>query len=134
MRSLVSLSSPQEGSIIKHVLSKRIQCPEVSLPRISGFSRHLDKTVIETKIMSDGVLPLRKSLSVVWEPFLDKFTNAIECQPSLWSLYYGHGDQCDVRVWRFVISIVTQVLLHIITVIVSKVIIFTLNLDITVTS
>ena len=76
---------------------------------------------------------MRKPLSVVWEPFLDKFTNAVESQPSLWSLYYGHGDESDVRVWRFVISIITQVLLHIITVVVSKVIIITLNLDISVT-
>ena len=126
--SLVSLSSSQEGSIIKHILSLRIQSPKVSLTRISRFSRHFDKTVIETEIMSDGVLPLRKSFSIVRKPFFDKFTNAVESQPSLWSLDNGHGYESDVGVWRFVITIITEILLHFITVIVSKVII-QLNLD-----
>ena len=130
---LVSLPSSQEGSIIKHILSLGIQGPEVSFTRIARLSWHFDETVIETKIMSNGVLPLRKPLPVVWKPFLDKFTNAIECQPSVGSLDYCHGYESNVGVWRFIITIITQVLLHIITVIVSKVIIH-LNLDIVTNS
>ena len=126
--SLVSLSSSQEGSIIKHILCLRIQSPEVTFTRIAWFSGHLDKTVIETQIVSDGVLPLRKPFSVVWKPFLDKFTNAVESQPSVWSLDNGHGYESDVGIRRFVVTIVTQVLLDLITVVVSKVIV-QLNLD-----
>ena len=51
--SLVPLSSSQEGSIVEHILSLRIKRPEVSFTRIAWFTRHLDKTVIETQIMSD---------------------------------------------------------------------------------
>ena len=105
--SLVPLPPPQEGPVIKHVLCLRIQAPEVPLSCISRLSWHLDKTVIERQVVSDGVLPLWEFLLVVGEPVLYELTDPVESQSLAWSLDDGHGDEGDVGVGRLAILQVT---------------------------
>ena len=72
--------------------------------------------------MANAILPLRKSLTIVGEPFLDELTDAVEGEPLVRGLNNGHGDQGDVGIgWLAVLSIFTKRLLKVI---------FCLNLDV----
>ena len=122
LRPLEPPPSPQEGAIVKHVLGLGIQGPEAPLARITRLSGHLNKAVIETQVVANAILPLRKSLTIVGEPSLDELTDAVEGEPLVRGLNYGHGDQGDVGIgWLAVLSIFTKRLLKVI---------FCLNLDV----
>ena len=100
---LVSLPPPQEGAIVKHVLSLRVQGPEVPLAWVARLSGYLDEAVIETQIMADAVLPGGEPVLVVGESVLDELTDAIEGESALRGLDYGHGDERDVGVGRLAV-------------------------------
>lgn len=46
LNSFIAFPSPQEASIVKHVLSEGIQSPEVSLAWIARLSRYFYKTIV----------------------------------------------------------------------------------------
>ena len=100
MRPLVPLPPPQERAVVKHVLGQGVQGPEVPLAGVARLSWHLDKAVIETQIVADGVLPLGELFLVIREPLLDKLADAAEGEPLVGGLEDGHADQGDVGVRR----------------------------------
>ena len=108
--SLVPLPPPEEGPVIKHVLSLGVQCPEVSFPGASRISGHLDETIVERQVVSDGVLPLGELLLVVRKPLLYKLADPVESESPARGLDYGHGDESDVGVGRFALLSITGVL------------------------
>lgn len=97
---LVSLSTPQKTSIVKHVLGHGVERPVVALSRISGLPRDFDETVIEREIVTDRVLPGRKFFSVVRKSVSNEIANSAESQSLVGRLQNGHGDQGDVGVGR----------------------------------
>jgi hypothetical protein len=99
--SLVPLPPPEEGPIVKHVLSHWVQGPVVPLPRVPRLSRDLDETVVETQIVTNGILPSGELVSVVREPVHDEFTDTGECELLVGGLEDGHCDEGDVGVGGF---------------------------------
>ena len=91
-------------------MSLRVQRPEVPLAGASRISGHLDETIIERQVVSDGVLPLGKLLLVVRKSLLYKLADPIESQSPARGLNYGHGDESNVGVRRFAVLPVTGVL------------------------
>lgn len=65
--SFIAFPSAQERAVVEHILGHRIQGPKVTLARISRLTGHFYEAVIETEIVTDGVLPRRKLLLVVTE-------------------------------------------------------------------
>lgn len=55
--ALEALPAPQETATLEHVLRVGVQSPVVALPGPPGLSRDLDKTIIESQVVADGVLP-----------------------------------------------------------------------------
>lgn len=99
-RSLVSLASAQEASIVKHVLGQRVQSPVVALARVPRLPGDLDEAVVERQVVPDAVLPGGELFAVVGEPVSDELADAAEGQSLVGRLKDGHGDQSDVRIRR----------------------------------
>lgn len=59
-----------------------------SLTWVAWFSWNLDKAVIETEIVTDGVLPARELCSVKGELLHNKITDATQSQLLLFRLKY----------------------------------------------
>ena len=73
---LVSLSSPEKGSVVEHVLRQGVKGPEVALPWVAWFARDLDEAVVEAEVVPDAVLPGGELLLVVRESVLDEITDS----------------------------------------------------------
>ena len=97
---LVSLPPPQEGAIVKHVLSLGVQGPEVPLAWVARLSGYLDEAVIETQIMTDAVLPGGEPVLVVGESVPDELADAVQGESLVRALDDAHGDERDVGVGR----------------------------------
>ena len=69
LRELVeeSVPPPQETPILEHLRAGRMKLPEVSFPRRAVLAGHLDEAVVETEVVSDGILPRGPALAVVGE-------------------------------------------------------------------
>ena len=78
--SLVSLSSPEKGSVVEHVLRQGVEGPEVALARVAWFAGDLDEAVVEAEVVTDAVLPGGELLLVVRESVLDEVTDSRESQ------------------------------------------------------
>ena len=91
-------------------MSLGVQRPEVPFPGASRISGHLDETIIERQVVSDGVLPLGELLLVVRKSLLYKLTDPIESQPPARRLDYGHGNESNVGVRRLALLSITGVL------------------------
>lgn len=78
--SLVALAAAEERSVVKHVLCHGIQSPVVSLAGIARFTWNLDKTVVETEIVTNRILPGWESIAIVRESIHDKLTDAAQCE------------------------------------------------------
>ena len=115
IRTLKSLSSSQERSIVKHILCHWVQSPIISFSRSSRCSWDFYKAVIEREVVADGVLPGREPLLVVRKPGANKLADSMECEALSWSLDDRHGDHGYIGVGGLhVISAVTMTFLHVI--------------------
>lgn len=65
--AFVAFASSQEAAVVEHVLGERIQRPEVAFAGIARFAWHFDETIVETEIVTDGVLPGGEFVLVVGE-------------------------------------------------------------------
>lgn len=99
--SFKSFPPPQKTSVLKHVRRIGIQSPVIPFTWVTRFPWHFYETVVERKIVSDGVLPSWEFLSVVREAMADEVTDLAEGQTLFGALEDGHGDQGDVRIGRF---------------------------------
>ena len=54
---LESLPSSKKGSIIKHIVTVRIQGPVASLARLLVVPGHLDEALVQGQVMANGILP-----------------------------------------------------------------------------
>ena len=59
------------------VICRRIKHPVVAFAWVVVVPRHLDKALVERKVVSDGVLPTLLVLPVVREVFHDELVNAV---------------------------------------------------------
>lgn len=83
------------------VLAAGVQHPVVPFARVIEVTRHFYETLIETQVVSDGVLPPLSVLSVVWKVVHDEFIDAVECEPSLRALADRHHDERVITKRRF---------------------------------
>jgi hypothetical protein len=96
-----SPSSPQIGSVIKHVIGIWIQCPVATLARLLIIPRDFHEAFIEAKVMSYTILPALFVLSIVWKAFHDELIDSIECTTFVWCILNGHCYECNVTVRWF---------------------------------
>lgn len=97
-RSLVPFSASEKAAVIEHALSERIQGPVVALARIARFSRDLDKTIIQRKVVPYAILPGGKFVPVVGESCHNELADATQCELLLRRVEDRHCDECDIRV------------------------------------
>ena len=48
---------PEKGSIIEHIVAVWIQGPVAALPRLFVIAGHFHKTLVQRKVVADGILP-----------------------------------------------------------------------------
>lgn len=87
-------------AVFEHVVTGRIECPKGAFARPAFLARYFDETVVQTQIVSDGVLPSLAVLAVVREPLHDELVDAVERDLVVVGRLDGHGDQGDVGVGR----------------------------------
>lgn len=99
--ALEPLPAPQEAAALEHVLCVRVQGPVVALSRPPRLSGDLDEAVVESQIMTDGVLPFFGIVSVEGEALCDELVDSTQRQLAVGGVGYGHGNQRDVAVGGF---------------------------------
>ena len=88
-------------SVLKHVHGRCGEAPVAALAGPLLVPWQLHKAVVQTKIVSDGVLPALLVVEVVRESVHDEGVNLAEGHPTLWAGRDGHGDQGNVGIGRF---------------------------------
>ena len=98
--ALKPLPTPQEATVIKHVLTGWVKRPVVPLTRIPRLARYLHEAVIQAEVMSDAVLPGGETLAVVQELLDDELADFAQRQSFVRRLNDRHRDERDIAVRR----------------------------------
>lgn len=83
-----------------------MKLPEISLPRRAIFTGNLNETVVETQVVSDGILPCGPALAIVGKLLYDVITYLTKSQHLVWRLGNSHRNECNVGVGRFDVILV----------------------------
>ena len=100
-RPLVTFPSSQKTSIVEHVLSHRVQGPVIAFAWIARFSWYFDKTIIQWKIVTDGVLPCREFFTVIGKPKKKKLSLWLILLLSYMPKHFLKPDYCQAGIFSF---------------------------------
>lgn len=91
---------PAVVAVLKHIQALGVQSPVAAFAGPAFLSGYLDEAVVEGEIVADGVLPALLVVMIKREPVHDELVDAAERCALLRCALDGHGDECDVAVWR----------------------------------
>lgn len=96
-----SIAPSQKAPIFEHFGAGRVEFPEISFPGGSVLPRHLDEAIVQTEVMSDGILPRWPALSVIRKLLDDVVADFSQSEHFVRGLRDGHGYEGNVGVRRF---------------------------------
>lgn len=96
-------SPPPVVALLKHVLKRGVQHPEVTLALPAGLLGHLDEALVERQVVPYAVLPPFLVLLVIGEPGRDVVVYSTQGQSPVLAVLDGHGDEGHVRVGRLLL-------------------------------
>lgn len=102
---LEALPTPQETTILKHIEGLRMKCPVRTLSWSIRPPWYFHETIVETEIVTQGILPALGILPVVREAIRDELVNLTEGQHLLGRAPDCHGCEGDVGIWWFLVAI-----------------------------
>ena len=91
-----SVPSSKKTAILKHFRASRMKLPKVPLARRPVLARHFDKTVVETEIVTDGILPRGPALTIIGKLLNDVIANLTQSEHLVGRLRDGHCYECNV--------------------------------------
>lgn len=83
---------------LKHILKRRVQHPEVSLPVADILPWDLYEALVQRQVVSDAILPSSLVLLVVGEPGRDVAVYPTQSLPPFAAVLNGHRDESHVGV------------------------------------
>lgn len=98
---LETTATPQVRSVVEHAVRIWVQCPVTALARLFIITRHFHKALVQTEIVTNGILPALLVVAIIRELFHNVLIDSIKRHLFVGWLLYGHRDQSNVRVWRF---------------------------------
>ena len=79
-------------------------CPPVAFSFRPSLAWAFEKTIVETEIVSNGILPafFGFQLAVIWKLFRDIIVDSSKFQLAVWTILNCHGNHCYVTVrWLY---------------------------------
>lgn len=104
-RGFESSPSPEVGSILKHVVTVRMQFPVAPFARFLVFPWFLDEAIIQGEIVSDRILPSLTVVSVEGELVHDIGVDFIQCYLPILACLDGFRYKCYVGIGWLLIRI-----------------------------
>lgn len=85
-------------AVFKHVVAGRVKSPKRSFTWSASLPRYFDKTVVQTQIVADRILPSLSIFTVVRKSIHNELVDSVESDFLVGSWLNGHSDQSDVRI------------------------------------
>lgn len=98
---LEATTTAQEWTVVEHTSWVRIECPVAAFARFFVVARHFDEALVQTEIVSDGILPALLVISVVRIFVHDVLIDVAERNFAVGRRIDGHCNQCNVRIRWF---------------------------------
>lgn len=97
---LETTTTPQEWAVIEHTIWIRIECPVAAFARFFVVAWNLHEALVQTEIVTDGILPALLVVPVVRKLVHDVLIDAVQRDFAIDRCLDGHCNQCDVGVRR----------------------------------
>lgn len=92
---------PSVVAVFKHVQALGVQGPVAAFPGPALLSRYFDETVVQGEVVANRILPTLLVVMVKRETVHDELIDAAQRRALVRCALDGHGDECNVTVWRF---------------------------------
>lgn len=97
---LEATTTSQEWTVVEHTSWVRIECPVAAFARFFVVARDFDEALVQTEIVSNGILPALLVISVVRIFVHDVLIDVAQRYFAIGRRIDGHCNQCNVRIRR----------------------------------